>query len=115
MRTIKFTSALSGPFYAFPINEAPSFANWAGATPKKVQLTGSAGFFSGSVDTTTNGDVWLIFSGATQPASFDDWIAIADFSIASVQEVVDTIPAFGETQRWDSGENVIDVSVSRVT
>lgn len=103
METIKLTSSESGPFYAFPMNEAPSFANWGGATPKKVQLTGSVGFFSGSVDTDADGDVWLIFSGATQPASFDDWIAIADFSF----------PRYGETQRWDSGENVIDVSVSR--
>lgn len=100
MQIIEHTSSSSGPFYAFPLSEAPSFANWS---TKRVQLNGSNGYFSGSVDT-ANGLIWLVFSGASQPTSFDDWVAKADFSI----------PRFGDAQQWVSPSNSLNVTISRV-
>lgn len=123
MALIQHTSSDAGPFYAFPLSQAPSFANWAS---KRVQLTGSAGYFSGTVDTVTEGNVWLIFSGSSQPANFDAWIAKADFStetaVAAVQTDVDSlqtsmtsVPKYGETQRWANPTETIDVSITKVT
>ncbi len=78
MKTITLTTTLTGPFYAFPASQA-NFANWN--TAKRVELTGSAGRFSGSVNTTTDGAVWYVFRGATAPTSWSERIAIADFTI----------------------------------
>lgn len=103
MKLVEITSALAGPFYAFPISQAPSFTNWAS---KRVLLAGSNGYFSGSVNTTLDGNVWLIFSGATQPTSFDDWLFEADFSN-------EDIPKFGDSQNWASPTNTLAVTVTR--
>ena len=102
MKLVEITSSLSGPFYAFPLSQAPSFANWAS---KRVALTGSSGYFSGSVDTTLDGNIWLVFSGASQPASFDDWLFKADFSV----------PQFGDAQQWASPTNTLAVTVTRAS
>jgi hypothetical protein len=103
MKTIEHTS-VDSDLYAFPKSQAPSFTNWAS---KRVLLTGSNGFLTASVDEVTDGLVWLIFKGATAPASWDAWVAKVDFSI-------EQIPKYGDTQRWTSPANTLDVSISKV-
>jgi hypothetical protein len=105
MKLVEFTSSQSGPFFAFPLSQAPSFTNWAS---KRVALTGSNGYFSGSVNTTLDGNIWLIFSGASAPASFDAWVGKVDFSN-------DEIPRFGDAQRWTNPTDSLDVTVTRVS
>lgn len=105
MQTVEHTSSSAGPFYAFPLSQAPSFTNWS---TKRVQLTGSNGYFSGSVNTDTDGQIWLVFDGVSQPASFDDWVAKADFSIKE-------IPKFGDVQRWTNPSDSLDVTISKVS
>ena len=78
MKIITLTTTLTGPFYAFPASQA-NFANWN--TAKRVELIGSAGRFSASVNTTTDGPIWYVFRGATAPSAWSDRIAIADFTL----------------------------------
>lgn len=105
MKTVQFTSSQSGPFYAFPLSQAPSLANW---TSKRVALTGSNGYFSGSVNTTLDGNIWLIFSGAAAPANFDVWVGRVDFS-------TEEIPKYGDSQRWTNPTDSLDVTIARAS
>ena len=105
MALIEHTSKNEGPFYAFPASQAPSFANWL---TKRVQLTGSNDYYSGTVNTTLDGNRWFVFEGASAPASFDDYVAYVDFSIEDV-------PKFGDAQRWTNPTDSLDVTVTRAT
>jgi hypothetical protein len=105
MALIEHTSTSSGPFYAFPASQAPSFANW---TAKRFLLSGSNGYFSGTVNTTLDGNRWFIFEGASAPASFDAYVAYADFSIEDV-------PKYGEAQTWTNPTESLAVTVSRAS
>jgi hypothetical protein len=103
MALLEHTSTGSGPFYAFPASQAPSFANWL---TKRVQLTGSNGYFSGTVNTTLDGSRWFVFEGASAPASFDAYVAYADFAI-------EEIPKYGDPQTWTNPTETLAVTVSR--
>lgn len=103
MALLEHTSTNAGPFYGFPASQAPSFANWAS---KRVQLTGSNGYFSGTVNTTLDGSRWFVFEGASAPASFDAYVAYADFAI-------EEIPKYGDPQTWTNPTETLAVTVSR--
>lgn len=104
MNLIEFTTLDAGPFYAFPLSQAPSFANWS---TKRVLMSGSNGYFSGSVNTTLDGNIWLVFSGASAPSNFDAWVFRADF-------LNESIPKFGQTQRWTNPTESLDVTITKV-
>ncbi len=105
MKKLEITTTASGPLFAFPLSQAPSLANWSA---KRVALTGSNGYFSGMVNTTLDGNIWLVFSGESAPANFDAWLFRADFSLEDV-------PKFGQTQRWTNPTESLDVTVTKVT
>jgi hypothetical protein len=79
IRTIELTDVPTGQtYYAFPRTQ--SLADWATYRIQLVELSApDEGRYEGDIDD-TNGFVWYIFQGSSQPSNWSAPEAIIDFS-----------------------------------
>lgn len=79
--TLQHIAATGGTYYAFPASQ--SLAAW---TTYRVQLVegtvANIGRYQGTVDSY---GPWYVFSGASQPASWDDYVAVSGGDASSAQ------------------------------
>ena len=87
--TVYLTQPTGGTYYAYPVGQ--SLASWA---TYRVQLAEAVapnlGRYSGSLDD-ANGTTWQVFSGASQPASWD--LSLATYDLTGNRTYAQTLAA----------------------
>lgn len=86
-------TATGGTYYAYPVDQ--SLASWLTYRAALTEGSGAnVGRYSMSLND-ANGTAWVIFSGASQPASWDLWVASVDISDEVIQDAIDDIEGGG--------------------
>lgn len=87
--TVYLTQPTGGTYYAYPVSQ--SLASWA---TYRVALTEASspnsGRYSGTLDD-ANGTTWQVFSGSSQPASWD--VSLATYDLTANKTYAQTLAA----------------------
>lgn len=103
MKLAYILSSTAGPFTAFPSNQ--SVTTWLA---NKVNMPGSEGFFSASVDEVSS-TVWLIFAGSAQPADKSLAVKVMDFTSSVGTPATGTTPVMLQIE--NSGMPIVSATV----
>lgn len=107
-RTVTFTDTTGGAYYAYPAHSSSTYslANWTTHRVQLVELSApNTGIYQGNVDD-AKGFIWYVFSGASQPASWSDAVAVVDFSTELSRQIL-----ANKNNVTDNGDGTVTIAI----